>query len=251
MNVEDISAHESSFYTSGMDSDGKLHHLSDESIDIPGEGSMMEYVRLKPASGDETYFYRSKVDKDQIVLHYTLGYLKGDIAALTRHDYHVSVPFVIARDGKIYNLFFSGFWAKHLGPGAVGGNMNRSKHTIGIELSNIGCLNLDGDNMATYYTDVYCHKDQGNYYVNHPYRRFEYFATYTNEQYQSLIILLRYLTARYGIERKFVELPDRYETSGDVVNFGGIVSHVNYRRSGKEDIGPAFDWDRVQDGLRI
>ena len=106
MRVEEILTYESDFDSNGVDSNGKIYSLSDETIQIPGETGEMNYVRIKAASGDESYFYKSKFPKDQIVLHYTVGYLKGDIATLTQSDYHVSVPFIIGRNGKIYNLFF-------------------------------------------------------------------------------------------------------------------------------------------------
>lgn len=249
MRVEEISDHEASFDSNGIDSNGKSHHLSNEAIEIQGENETLEYVRVKPVSGDESYYYKSRIPKDQIVLHYTLGYLKGDIATLTQHDYHVSVPFVIGRNGKIYNLFFSGYWAYHLGPGAIGGNEKQSKRTIGIEISNIGGLKRTDNGMATYYSDIYCGNDQTNYYVEQSYRRFDYYATFTDAQYQSLNILLKYLTARYGIERKFLDESVRYKTDRSVLDFGGIVSHVNYRSSGKEDIGPACDWNRIITGV--
>ena len=249
MRVEDIAAHERDFDRSGVDSHEKLHYLTQERIKIPGENSFMDFVRVRPKSGDESYFYRSQHDKDQIVIHYTVGYLKGDIAILTQHDYHVSVPFVIGRNGTIYNLFFSGFWAYHLGLGAVGGNRKRSSATIGIEISNIGGLRQTDQGMATYYTDIYCDVNQTQYYQEASFRRFDHYATFTNAQYESFIILLRYLTARYGIERKVLPVEKRYQTFREVVEFGGIVTHVNYRSSGKEDIGPAFDWDRIINGL--
>ena len=251
MRVDNIHNHEADFDATGIDSSGKKHILSNKSVYITGEQNRMNYVRVKPASKDESYFYKSKVDKDQIVLHYTLGYLKGDIATLTQHDYHVSVPFIIGRNGKIYNLFFSGYWAYHLGPGAVGGNKTRSQKTIGIELSNIGGLKKTDKGMATYYTDIYCNNDQTDYFKDQKFRRFDYFATYTDAQYKSLIILLRYLTTRYNIERKFLPEEDRYKTDRSVIDFGGIVSHVNYRHSGKEDIGPAFDWNRIIQGVTL
>ena len=68
--------------------------------------------------------------------------------------------------------------------------------------------------------------------------------------YESLIILLRYLVSRYEIAPEFLLEPDRYESLDDIATKGGIVSHVNYRRAGKEDIGPAFDWERVIGGVR-
>jgi N-acetylmuramoyl-L-alanine amidase len=249
MKIEDIPAHEADFDINNMDSNGKYFDYTAQSIMIPGENALMEYINLKPRSGDNSFYYMKQLEKKQIVLHYTVGYLKGDIATLTQHDYHISVPFVIGRNGKIYNLFFSGYWAYHLGPGAIGGNQTQSENTIGIEISNIGGLIKSAAGMENYYRDTYCREDQYDAYINEPFRRFDYFATLTDNQYNSLIILLRYLTARYDINRTFLPETDRYFVNNNVPDFNGIVSHVNYRKSGKEDIGPAFNWDRVIKGL--
>ena len=86
--------------------------------------------------------------------------------------------------------------------------------------------------------------------LNSPYRGQEYFASFTESQYVSLILLLRYLTATKDIPRKFLPSEERFDTTEKVVDFQGILSHVNFRKSGKWDIGPAFDWDRVIDGVQ-
>jgi N-acetylmuramoyl-L-alanine amidase len=249
MRIDNIPAHEADFDINHVDSNDKYFDYNVQSIPIPGETKNIDYVSLKPLSGDESYYFKTKPEKKQIVLHYTLGYLKGDIATLTQHDYHVSVPFVIGRNGKIYNLFFSAYWAYHLGPGASGGNETQSKATIAIEISNIGGLIKTGGEMQTYYGDTYCDVNTNNAYIQKPFRRFEYYATFTDSQYESLILLLRYLTGTYNIKRAFLPEADRYMAKADVVDFNGIVSHVNYRKSDKEDIGPAFDWDRVIRGV--
>jgi hypothetical protein len=44
--------------------------------------------------------------------------------------------------------------------------------------------------------------------------------------------------------------PKRYTATDEVLNFRGIVSHVNYRDTGKWDIGPAFDWNKVIQGVQ-
>jgi len=178
-----------------------------------------------------------------------MGYLKGDIAKLTTPAEHVSVPFVIGRNGTIYNLFYSGFWSYHLGPGAIGGNQSRSEATIGIEISNIGHLTPTNQGMKHWNEGIYCDTNQSQYFKQTSFHGFNYFASYTNAQYESLILLLRYLTARYNISRNILPLDFRYITFDEIVGFNGIVSHVNYRTSGKEDIGPAFDWERVIAGL--
>ena len=83
-----------------------------------------------------------------------------------------------------------------------------------------------------------------------PYRECSYFATFTDEQYESLIILLRYLTAQYDIPRNFLNKKDRFLATQKVIGFKGILSHVNFRKTGKTDLGPAFDWDRLIKGVK-
>ena len=215
----------------------------------------MRYVDLKPMDGDESYFYRTKHPKEQMVLHFTAGYLKGDVAALTKANNHVSVPFLIARNGTIYNLFPSMYWSYHLGPSTVGGNRKRSRASIAIELSNIGPLTRDGGRLVTTYStaerkDVYCEMDETDAYVEVPFRGYDYFATFTDAQYEAVVVLLRYATARYETPRKFLPVSNRYATHADSAHFKAIVSHVNFRSRGKWDIGPAFDWARVMEGVR-
>lgn len=197
--------------------------------------------------------------KEKIVLHFTAGNLQSDIRQLT-HPNHVSVSFIIARDGTIYRLFSSKDWAFHLGRGAKGGNRTQSRKSIGIELSNYGPLTEREGMLETCYSrlkdprtgkigpkDLYCSLMDTKEYIllDTPFRKTRYFAEYTHEQYESLVRLLRYLTATYDIPRAFLPLPERYEATDKVTDFHGILSHVNFRSSGKWDIGPAFDWDRV------
>ncbi|MFT6845073.1 MAG: N-acetylmuramoyl-L-alanine amidase [Flavobacteriales bacterium] len=253
MKAIDIQAHENRFFQSHLDSDGKQFILSDQSIDIKNSTDKMHYIKCRRENDDRSFYYASKFAKSQIVLHHTAGYLKGDIAALTKPSNHVSVPFIVARNGKILSLWTSSSWSYHLGRGAAGGNAVGSKKTIAIELSNIGYLKKIGDNLVTPYsdTDVYCNITETQFYTKlaTPYRGYNYFATFTDEQYESLIILLRYLTSRYDIPKTLVDENKRYErlSAYEIANFKGILSHVNFRKSGKWDLGPAFHWKRVID----
>ena len=254
MNVANIAAQETDFRANGIDGQGKAFTLKDSSVAIPGESGVLNYVACTRTNNDASFYYQDVIAKKKINLHFTMGYLKGDIATLSTPNNHVSVPFVIARDGNIYNLFGSKYWSYHLGPNAVGGNKEMSSTTIGIEISNIGPLKMVGTNLVTSYsdTDVYCAASDTQYYqaLATPYRNFGYYATFTDQQYDSIITLLRYLTAKYGINRQFVEESQRYNTlaESEFVNFNGIVSHVNCRTD-KVDIGPAFDWARVIAGV--
>ena len=255
MNVSKINNHEASFFRDKKNTDGKSFILTDKSVAILNSDEVMNYTDCKRDNGDTSFFYEEKFDKNQIVIHFTAGYLKGDLSALTKSDYHVSTPFLIARNGEILNLFSSAFWSYHLGSGAVGGNKNGGKRTIAIEMSNIGYLKKIGDNLATSYSDVdiYCSLNDTASYIklDAPFRGQEYYATLTEAQYESLIVLIRYLTSQYNIPRTFLDVNKRFETgtSKETPNFKGVVSHINYRDSGKWDFGPAFDWDKLIAGV--
>jgi N-acetyl-anhydromuramyl-L-alanine amidase AmpD len=256
MRATRIPQHENSLFTNKKDSDGILFELNEQSIRIPNSEEVMHFVKCRRDDGVRSYYYDQQTEKTQIVLHFTAGYLKSDLRALTIDEREVSTAFLIPRNGKILNLFPWEDWSYHLGPGAVGGNTNGSKRTIGIELSNIGYLKKVGDQLVSHFgvSDVYCSMNETEFYtkLETPFRKFEYYATYTNEQYESLIVLLRFLTNQFDIPREFLPEEIRYITGtvSDVPSFKGITSHINYRVSDKWDIGPAFDWNRVISGLQ-
>lgn len=256
MKATSIPRHENSFFTNKTDALGKRFSLEEKSISIRNSSEVMKYVNCRRTDNDDSFYYNDAFEKTQIVIHFTAGYLKGDVATLTTPGNHVSVPFILARNGAILNMWSSKLWSYHLGPGAVGGNTAGSKRTIAIEVSNIGYLKKIGNNLVSAYsdTDVYCSLDETNFYqkLDTPYRGHSYYASFTGAQYNSLIVLLRYLTAQYNIPRDFLPENERYVTgsASEIPNFRGIVSHVNYRETGKWDFGPAFDWNKVISGVQ-
>jgi N-acetylmuramoyl-L-alanine amidase len=252
MKATNITTHENSFQTTGIDSFEKKFILTDGTFKIKGTAETIQIMDCARENGDKSFFYQEETPKKKIVLHYTMGYLKGDIATLTKQ--HVSVPFVIGRNGLIYNLFASKYWSYHLGRGARGGNTAMSQECIGIEISNIGPLKKIGDNLVTTYgdNDIYCSLTETQYYtkLNSAYRDYEYFASFTNEQYLAIGKLIKFLCAKYNLPKNFLNEPQRYEimTDAGFKDFSGIVSHVNCRID-KTDIGPAFDWNKIIQGV--
>jgi N-acetyl-anhydromuramyl-L-alanine amidase AmpD len=244
-----IPAYEADFRAKGLDSDGKQFKLSPFKVEIPGTQQSFEVVTAKLASGDESFFYKEAVGKERIVVHFTAGYLKGDMAALTKKDNHVSVPFVMARDGTIYQLFSSKYWSYHLGKGAQGGNQPMSSSAVAIELSNVAYLREKNGMLVDPYGQPYCSPADTSAYVTlpKPYRGYTKFATFTDAQYTSLINLLRYISGTYKIPAAFLPEPQRYDIVPSVAQFRGVTTHVNYQPEsyGKWDFGPAFDWNRV------
>jgi N-acetylmuramoyl-L-alanine amidase len=252
MRATSIPTHENSFQTNAIDSSGKKFVLTEENVKIKGTNEFIKLTDCARQNGDKSHYFEEETTKKKIVLHFTMGYLKGDIATLTKG--HVSVPFVVGRNGVIYNLFSSKYWSYHLGPTAVGGNTAMSKECIGIEISNIGPLKKIGDNLVTTYsdTDVYCSINETQFYTKLPtkYRGYEYYAKYTDAQYNATIKLIKFLCAKYNLPKAFVAEAKRYNvfTAQEFTNYTGIVSHVNCRTD-KVDIGPAFDWNRIINGV--
>jgi N-acetyl-anhydromuramyl-L-alanine amidase AmpD len=260
MRATSIPQHEASFRQSGIDASGTKFILTNETVNINDrQGGKITLVDCRKQVPDTSYYFQQEYPKERIVLHFTAGYLKGDIAQLSRFGEEVSVPFVIARSGHIYNLWASKYWSYHLGPGAVGGNTYMSQRSIGIEISNIGFLRKNNEGQFhTYYStsDIYCNESETTYYerLRQPYRDERFYARFTNAQYKSLVLLLRFLTKRYNIPRDFLPITERFDVFGSPAEasaFRGICSHVNFRPSGKWDIGPAFQWLQLERGLKM
>lgn len=129
------------------------YNLRKISVPVPGEGLKLEGYLCTPVNRSG-YYHDQVHPKERIVIHYTAGNIKSDLSTLTTHGRHVSVPFVIARDGTIYQLFSSKFWSGHLGKGIGNTNTNNAedKRTIGIELSNYGFLNERDGSLETCYS---------------------------------------------------------------------------------------------------
>lgn len=186
-----------------------------------------------------SYFYPEKKSdpKKSICLHYTAGFLTSDIQALTQKDNHVSVPYLVDRGGRIYELFDDSFWSFHVGPNAVGGNKIVSQQSIGIEISNYGYLRAAGDVLMTSYStnEPYCRLDEVEYFDQKSFRGKDYFASMSPEQISATAALVKYLCQKYSIPLKFKNDEALFESDEASRNFAGIFTHANVRKD-------KFDW---------
>lgn len=245
MRAQLIEAHEADFDSHYVDADGKVFIAG---INHTGFPFPLTSLTTTYSSG---YYKAEEKKKEAICLHFTCGYLKGDIATLTHPEYLVSVPFIIGRNGTVYQLFSSKYWSYHLGSNCAGGNLPQSQRTIGIEISNIGPLKHDpgAQVMRTIYGDAYCGVNESHYYtqLSMPYRGYKYFATYTPEQIASTKALIKYLGEKFSIPTVLPPEEARYNLFDPPTAefFRGICSHVNFRADGKTDIGPAFPWASI------
>lgn len=243
MYPEGITNHEEKFERTKKDTDG-VHYDFDEK-----KSFTFPLTVLNP-KGVTDYYYKTEETKSLIVLHFTVGFLRGDLASLTEQDVHMSTPYVIGRNGTVYELFDPRYWSYHLGRSAVGGNGLNSKRSIAIELSNIGPLTRQNGDLFSIYDRKYCSVDEEEFYVKleTPFRKYTYFSTFTEKQYDSLRELLAYLCARFNIPHEILPENKRYRlfsSKTEAQTYEGICSHVNYRAYGKVDIGPAFEWDKI------
>jgi len=109
----------------------------------------------------DQYFQGEATSKAQIVLHHTVsgdkGGVGGDIKWWRDKGEKVATAFIIARDGGIYQLFNTNYWAYHLG---LKDNRNKSlnQHSIGIEIDSWGGLKQGKDaqgNLGWYPTIMF------------------------------------------------------------------------------------------------
>ena len=252
-----IPDHEALFAKTLTDSSGKQFKIT-ETTDL-GDGIVLKKLKSSVHSG---FYYAEKTQKSMIVLHSTIGVLKGDIATLTNASNPVSVSYVVARDGTVYELFDPSYWSYHLGKGTIGGNKINSSRSIGIEISNMGPLTLINGGLETVYSrktvvsngttkttapDVYCTIDDTKDYkkIETPFRGYQYFAAYTDKQYIALNKLISKLCADYSIPHVTTQNKVTPFSEKDAVTFNGVCSHVNFRTEGKWDLGPDFDWSRA------
>ncbi|MEY4531467.1 MAG: hypothetical protein RLZZ156_2188, partial [Deinococcota bacterium] len=226
--------------------------ISELQVANPANLELLILHQVRRRDGDTSYYYTETVKKKRVFLHYTVGYLPGDVRTLTMPRNKVSVAFVVARSGKIVQLFPSYLWSYHLGAPAIGENPHMSSTSIAIEISNIGPLIKKGNALFTIYknkvgeyTDEYCKiSEKSAYtYLDSGYRGYQYFATFTQAQYEATAQLVRFLTAKYDIPLNFLSENKRYDvlSFSEARGFAGVLSHVNVRTD-KNDIGPAFDW---------
>lgn len=230
MTPQVISEKEALFAKTLKDSNGTIWTKIDD-INLT---ETISITKIRPKFS--TYYYQKETEKSKICLHFTVGVLPGDIATLGKDNTKVSVNYVVARDGAIYQLFDDKYWSYHLGSNCIGANEYMSKATIGIEISNYGPLKLSGNNLLDAYGNIYCKKTDTEHYIQTDYRGYKYYATMTESQEKSIIELLKYLCKTNNIPMVFkTSIGDVFGCAMDARNFSGIFAHTNVRKD-------KFDW---------
>lgn len=171
-------------------------------------------------------YYQGVYTKKHIMLHHTAGgSAASSIAHWASNPEHIATPYVIDRDGTIYECFDPKFWSYHLG---VKGNSAIEKASIGIEICCYGALK----NGLTY-TGKLIPEDKR---VAVHFRGEKSWEAYTPEQIESLAQLIPYLCEKFKITLQ-TDRKDFWEYRDPSKLPPGIWSHSTVRKD-KIDIAP-------------
>lgn len=179
---------------------------------------------------NDNQFYKAKYPKSRAILHHTAGgSAQSSVDWWNKKPDHVATPYIIGRDGSIYETFNPECWAYALGLNSS----SAEKKSVQIEICNYGwCIKRGGKFYTGYGKEMpadkvvtYKEKHRGHYY----------YEKYTNEQIKSTVDLLEYIAWRFRFEI----------TPEDVKQFwwydrnskSSLLSHTSLRRD-KSDIHP-------------
>ncbi len=188
----------------------------------------------------ETQFCKTETAKSGIVLHHTVSSnAASSIAWWKQTPERVAVAFIIEKNGTIYQLYDPKYWAWHIGKGSSTAD---NQQFIGIELVNEGPL------VHKFYPDFSLYWNDGKTVfrgeattLQNTWRRYKYFAKYTDAQYMALHSLILGLCKTFSIP---VEVNTSFQYDPSFFSFKGIVSHHNLRPD-KTDVSPAFDFQKL------
>lgn len=231
------------------------------------DDALMSLLDLKPSFKitdkfmSDGEYYKEACVKNTIYLHHTAGSYRPDLVIETwdtddtvdekigkKTVRVVGTSFVIgglstfsndaSYNGSIYRAFDDMYWAHHLGT-VYANNRKLNQQSIGIELCNYGPLTKSSN--GKYYTyvntvvpeNMVCKLDK-------PFKGYSYYHCYTDEQLNSLKLLLSHLKQKYpNIEMRTPLLT----VEGFAINDNskkavpGIYSHTNVRED-KYDVYP-------------
>lgn len=200
----------------------------------------------------ENQYYKTETPKNQIVLHHTVssGNANGVVNWWIQSPDRIATHFIIDGTGKIYQLYSSKYWAHHLGvkstflqqqgfKDAGSRNVILNQSSIAIEICRWGGLMKDMNGYHPSYFDANLGKEVANPKIiiapenvvtfNTPFRGFQYFEKYTNEQIISVGKLVNYLCEKFNIPKTYNE--DMWDVSKNALSGKpGIYGHISFRQ---------------------
>ena len=225
-----------------------------ELLNIPGAAKPeLDIDRSRRLPPDQ--FVPEKQTKDLVVLHFTAGgSVAGAFQSWLSSQERVATAHLVDRDGRIYEVFDPACWACHLGVAAAHNpGYRQDKRSIGIEIVNWGGLKLGAGEQLNCWLNQYrsrlCPLSETARYVKKSFRGLDYFEAFPEAQQEAVSRLTRALCDQFAIPKRIPEAARRDQLDWSYYgNYQGVASHQNFHAE-KTDIGPAFDWDRLERAL--
>lgn len=212
------------------------------------------FINKQQLALTDSCFYPTKQDKDLIVLHYTAGTTaSGAWSSWKQRTDRVATAFIVDTNGWVFQTFNPSFWAWHLGLKGVDNESGKhDKRSIGLELVNFGPLMKKPDGYLyawpKNYGTKFCHVDEKDKYICADWRGMQYHAAFTKEQLESTSALVKDLCSQFNIAPDVPKDPAAFNLELGK-KWKGIATHSMFR-SDKFDVGPAFDWTMLIEGLK-
>jgi N-acetyl-anhydromuramyl-L-alanine amidase AmpD len=176
---------------------------------------------------DNQYYHR-KTRKTRIALHHDSGRTaQKSIDWWNLKPDHVSTPYIIPRNGEIWELFNPIFWAYALGINS----MWAERKTIHIEIASGGGLNKINGKFYTWFGKEVPKSKVVTYKEKH--RGYYHFEKYTDAQVDAVIFLIDFLSKKFDIEINDVEKFWWFDKDSNK----SLISHTTVRKD-KSDIHP-------------
>lgn len=194
-------------------------------------------IKILPHPLLTNQFYNEKTFKKYIFLHHTAGAsAQSAIEWWNSKPDHIATPFIIERDGTIYQNFDPSLWSYALG---VKGGTFIEKAAIHIEIVSYGGLVKVGDD---YFTSASNSKTHINPIEVVPmvtkYRGYDYFQDYTDAQVASVLQLVPYLLQLFPSIKMQASIKDFWVLRDKPLSLTpGLWSHTSVRPD-KSDIIP-------------
>lgn len=191
-------------------------------------------------------FFDEVKDKTSIFLHHTAG--SNSLEAVNWWEQtpdRVGTALLVDRNGDPLQCFEINRWAYHLG--VTTGTGKTTRQSVGIEIASYGFVFPEGEgkDLKYYAYPMYPNKSRKVLIANDqvikldkPFRGFQYWHKYTDEQVETIVELCRYLVDRFKIKVQ-ANLDNFWEYNADVIgkDLPGIWSHTTVRKD-KFDIFP-------------
>ena len=170
------------------------------------------------------------------------GVATTSIDGWNRDAQRVGAPYLVDRDGTIYNTFDDKFWIHHLGLKGTNGHYDRT--SVAIEFANELSLSLDGDRMYAFGMNTPDTVFNGIHFAG-DWRGAHFFAEMDEAQVDAGIELTLDVCERYGIEPSFYWPSTTYDFPR-CFRVATIVCHSNCREDKRDLFLPDWVYDRIQ-----